>query len=548
MSAASFLLTEEQLLCCICLDVFTDPVTLPCGHNFCRNCISEHLNFNSQRRCPMCKEHVDKKYKLGVNTFISEMALQFRQSAGKKARNKVDQQGAETEKVPFEVLTETKQTSPKLCFLLALVLAGLICFTTFLNLHQTASSLKADQHVHTVENRMCTKHDKPLALYCKNEQRAICRSCAESTHRFHQVVPLKEEYEAKKSELKKTEAEIQQKILERKQKTEEIKRSIEVSKDAADREAADGVRIFNTLIESLETAKAEFIWTIEDKQEKNKKQAKVFIRGLEQETSDLEEKWVEVKRLSRSKDRVHFLQNFARLNASALADDWTDVSVCPARYEEILRTAMVSAASQFTDTLSAEMKMLNKAEVETVRLSRVEVILDPDTAHPALHLSDDGKQVYYGAEQKLPDGAKRFERGLFVLGKQSFSCGKFHYDVEVKGKTAWILGVARKSVNRKGEVELSPEGGVWALSLRNRNQYFALSNPPAALSVNTNPERVSVFVDYDEGLVSFYDVDAAVLLFSFTGCSFSEKLCPLFSPSTNHGGSNSAPLIISPVA
>ncbi|TNN28042.1 Erythroid membrane-associated protein [Liparis tanakae] len=62
----------------------------------------------------------------------------------------------------------------------------------------------------------------------------------------------------------------------------------------------------------------------------------------------------------------------------------------------------------------------------------------------------------------------------------------------------------------------------------------------------SRPQKVGVFVDYEEGLVSFYDVEAAALIFSFTGHSFKEKLFPFFRPRHNRGGNNSFPLIISP--
>ncbi|KAJ4919514.1 hypothetical protein JOQ06_025952, partial [Pogonophryne albipinna] len=110
------------------------------------------------------------------------------------------------------------------------------------------------------------------------------------------------------------------------------------------------------------------------------------------------------------------------------------------------------------------------------------------------------------------------------IGKQSFSSGRFYFEVQVKEKTMWTLGVARGSINRKENIPLSPEEGYWTIRLRNGNEYEALNVPRVLLSLKSQPQKVGVFVDYKEGLVSFYDVEAPALIYSFTGCSFTEKL------------------------
>uniref|UniRef100_A0A8C9XCJ7 B30.2/SPRY domain-containing protein n=1 Tax=Sander lucioperca TaxID=283035 RepID=A0A8C9XCJ7_SANLU len=199
----------------------------------------------------------------------------------------------------------------------------------------------------------------------------------------------------------------------------------------------------------------------------------------------------------------------------------------------------------FHETLSKEMKKLLEAELKRVQQYAVDVTLDPDTAHSELILSDDGKQVNYG--DNLPDNPERFSKCACVLGEQSFSSGRFYFEVQVKGKTDWDLGVARESINRKGSITLSPQTGYWIIWLRNGNEYKALAVPPVLLSLKSPPQKVGVFVDYEEVLVSFYDVDTAALIYSFTGCSFTEKPFPYFNPGLNDGGKNSAPLIISPV-
>uniref|UniRef100_A0A3B4XHF3 B30.2/SPRY domain-containing protein n=1 Tax=Seriola lalandi dorsalis TaxID=1841481 RepID=A0A3B4XHF3_SERLL len=184
------------------------------------------------------------------------------------------------------------------------------------------------------------------------------------------------------------------------------------------------------------------------------------------------------------------------------------------------------------------MKKLFEAELKRVQQYAEDVTLDPDTAHHWLILSDDGKQVNHGYLRKnLPDNPERFSAAPCVLGKQSFSSSRFYFEVQVKGKTDWILGVVRESINRKGQITLRPDDGYWTICLRNGNKYKALAGPPVCLSLKSQPEKVGVFVDHEEGLVSFYDVAAAALIYSFTGCSFTEKLYPLFSPGLNDGDS-----------
>ncbi|KAI3352612.1 hypothetical protein L3Q82_005550 [Scortum barcoo] len=223
----------------------------------------------------------------------------------------------------------------------------------------------------------------------------------------------------------------------------------------------------------------------------------------------------------------------------SLGRDWTEVSVRPS-YDGTVRRAV----AQLEETLSKEMKKLVEAELKKVQQYAVDVTLDPDTAHPNLILSEDGKQVSHGGVRKnLPDNPERFDKCVCVLGKQSFSPGIFYFEVLVKGKTEWDFGVARESIDRKGGIMLSPDTGYWTIWLTNGNEYNANDDPPVRLSLKSRPQKVGVFVDYEEGLVSFYDVDAAALIYSSTGCSFGEKRLPYFSPEVNDDDH----LIISPV-
>ncbi|XP_023188783.1 E3 ubiquitin-protein ligase TRIM21-like isoform X2 [Xiphophorus maculatus] len=523
MSSGSNLRSKDQFLCSICLDVFTDPVSTPCGHNFCKTCITQLWDINVSYRCPLCNEHFVSRPQLRVNSFVKEMVDQFRGEAQQEASSSSEQQAAKPGEVPCDVCTGPKLKALKSCMVCLLSYCQ-----THLEPHLTAPRLKKHQLMEPVENledRMCLQHDKPLELFCRTDQTCICLVCPVLDHKNHKFVPLREESEGKKAELRKTEAEVQEMIQKRRLKIQEIRESVK--------------------IKSAERGLKELLKEIQDKQETTEKQAEDFIRDLEQEISELKKRSSEVKQLSQDEDHLHLLQSFSSLKDAPPTKTWTEVRVHPPSYEGTVVRAVAQVEQKIRETM---MKRMMEAEMKRIHQFAVDVTLDPDTAHPNLILSDDGKQVKNGDEKKnLPDNPERFSKYAIVLGQQSFSSGKFYFEVQVKGKTKWDLGVARESINRKGEITLRPQNGFWTVVLRNGNEYKALAGPPVRLHLHPGPQKVGVFVDYEEGLVSFYDVDAAALIYSFTGCCFKEKLYPYFCPCPNDRGKNSDPLIICPV-
>lgn len=114
-------------------------------------------------------------------------------------------------------------------------------------------------------------------------------------------------------------------------------------------------------------------------------------------------------------------------------------------------------------------------------------------------------------------------------------------------KTAWDLGVARQSISRKGVVTLCPEDGYWTICLRRGSDYRACAGQAELLCLLQRPRIVGVFVDYEDGTVSFYDAQAQSHIYSFTNYQFTEAMFPFFNPDMSDGGSNKSPLVIRPV-
>ncbi|TFJ96810.1 N-lysine methyltransferase SETD6 [Platysternon megacephalum] len=159
------------------------------------------------------------------------------------------------------------------------------------------------------------------------------------------------------------------------------------------------------------------------------------------------------------------------------------------------------------------------------------VTLDPDSANPNLILSKDRKTVRLGdTDQKLLANHKGFRYSPCVLACEGFTSGRHYWGVEVGSKGGWAVGVARESVRRKeGVLSLNPEEGIWAVERQWWGEFWALTSPMTRLSLRRKPEKIRVSLDYEEGLVEFFDADTVKPFYTFPLASFAgEKIFPFF--------------------
>ncbi|XP_065141148.1 zinc finger protein RFP-like [Paramisgurnus dabryanus] len=476
---------------------------------------------------PNCKERFKQRPDLKINTTLRDL---------------VDEHKKKTEEKPevlCDICEKVKLKAVKSC----LVCQSSYC-ETHLVPHMRVTGLQKHKLIDPVNNLrdyICLKHKRPLELFCRDDQTCVCLICTVNDHRNHNLVSVKEESEEKKIELLKTQTDVQQKIQDRIKKIQDIKHSAELRRRNTEKEKAASVEIFTDLIRSIERSQSEMMKMMEEKQKAAEKQDEGLIKDLEQEITELKRRNTELEKITNTEDHLHQIQIHSSICRPLNIKNWPEISMkSHVSVEDTLRSL-----TQLQENLHEK---LSQAEFKWMQQYAVDVTLDPDTANSYLILSDDNKQVRdEGIWHKLPDNPKRFDMYSIVLGKQEFSSGRFYYEVQVKGKTEWSLGVARESVKRKEATTLTPANGFWTVSLSNENRYIAAADPPVSLSLKVKPQKVGVFVDYEEGLVLFYNVESRSHIYFFIDQSFNEKLHPYFSPCNNNKGKNSAPLIITPV-
>lgn len=159
-----------------------------------------------------------------------------------------------------------------------------------------------------------------------------------------------------------------------------------------------------------------------------------------------------------------------------------------------------------------------------VTLSVGSVTLDPGSAHPSLAVSHEKMSLTW------KDTCVDSEGSCSILGLEGITSGRCYWEVAVRSgdRSEWALGVCSKDVKRKGWYRECPEKGFWIVGHYEKN-YCACTIPQTLLFLRQVPHRVGVFVDYNEGDVSFYNMTDGSHIFSFPQASFSGMLFPYFT-------------------
>ncbi|KAJ7303364.1 hypothetical protein JRQ81_012310 [Phrynocephalus forsythii] len=442
MAAASLRGLCEEATCSLCLDYFRDPVTVECGHNFCRDCLTRcwENSEGEEVSCPQCRTKILKKL------------------------------------IPARQLANMVEIARKLPF----------------------GSAEGNGGI-------CGKHREPLKLFCKKDETPICVVCDRSKdHRDHDVVPLEE---AAQDYKKQTKAEMEKMMEKMKEQFRELHSFLNEQE--------------KLLLAELEEVEMEIMRKREEHLARLSEELS-SLGGLMRELEEMHQQppgelLQDVRNLLQSHEKK---EPFQKPVAFPPELKWKCWEICD-------RSAFLAKKMK---QFGGKAGCLSK-KTHTLKGTRQRnVTLDPKTAHPWLILSEDHKRARNeGRCHEVPDYPERFDLCLCVLGREGFRQGRHYWEVTVESEGSWAVGVAKKSVQRKGHFELSTEKGIWALG-KWGGGYRASDLPKKSfIHLSEKLRRIRVSLNYEVGQVAFHDADTGSHLYTFSGASFSgETLLPFF--------------------
>ncbi|XP_062274211.1 zinc-binding protein A33-like [Scomber scombrus] len=376
---------------------------------------------------------------------------------------------------------------------------------------QKAGSSETEKGEKKVEV-VCSKHQEEPKLFCKDEQRAVCPVCEVSLHHGHKVVPVEEAVSDLKDQLKSDLKSLQDK-RNKYEKVEEIyNEMIQHSKKQLLSTEKQIRAEFNKLHQFLKEEEESRLAALREEEEQKGKTMSREMKRIQEQISSLSDSISAVEE-DLQKHNVSFLNSYKPTQTRAR----TQSSLSD---PQLVSGVLIDEAKHLGNL---SFRVWEKMK-EKVHFSPV--ILDPNTAHSCIYLSDDLTSVRRGdTYQQLPDNPERLFKYANVLGSEGFSSGKHSWEVEVGDHPDWNVGLAKESVDRKGERFVSPKYGIWCLWHGDGKYTNGLGK---TVTEKKSLQRIRVQLDYDRGEVSFYDPEDETHIYTYRD-TFTEKLFPYFS-------------------
>ncbi|XP_034532658.1 E3 ubiquitin-protein ligase TRIM39-like isoform X1 [Notolabrus celidotus] len=200
--------------------------------------------------------------------------------------------------------------------------------------------------------------------------------------------------------------------------------------------------------------------------------------------------------------------------------------------EESVSMMWLTTKQKAWRTASRIPKYIPNSVWQWIQSAAVSVRFDISSCHPWLVVSPDRLQVHEEAScSPAPSNSSSLPKWPLVLGDTVITAGRHYWEVEVEVEVSvspegsWRIGVMSQSAPKKKNSTLSPKGGFW--TLRKASSLWACTDTPTNLQMASVPQRVGVYVDMEEGQVSFYDVDQRVHVYTFSD-TFKHGLIPVF--------------------